>query len=58
MPEEKDDKGFKVIDRRGREEEPSPPPSPPPEEKPPSAAAEGEALRSTGASPPKDPHED
>jgi hypothetical protein len=45
MPEEKDDKGFKVIDRRGREEPPSPspgekilstatasqgPPSPPP----------------------------
>jgi hypothetical protein len=30
MPEEKDDKGFKVIDRRGREEELSTPPSPPP----------------------------
>jgi len=25
MPEEKEDKGFKVIDRRGREETPSPP---------------------------------
>jgi len=37
MPEEKEDKGFKVIDRRGREE----PPSPPPVEKPPSAATEG-----------------
>ena len=34
MPEEKDDKGFKVIDRRGREEEPSPPPAPPPVESP------------------------
>ena len=41
MPEEKDDKGFKVIDRRGREEEPSPPPSPPPVENPGSAATEG-----------------
>ena len=51
MPEEKEDKGFKVIDRRGREEEPSPPPSPPLKEKPPSAATEG-------ASPPKRPHED
>ncbi len=43
MPEEKDGKGFKVIDRRGVEatpEPPSPPPKPPPEEKPPSTATE------------------
>jgi len=37
MPEEKDDKGFKVIDRRGVEE----PLSPPSVENPPSAASEG-----------------
>jgi len=51
MPEEKDDKGFKVIDRRGREEEPSPPPAPPPVETP----GTGAALRSTrtGSSPPR-----
>jgi Domain of unknown function (DUF1844) len=42
MPEEKDDKGFKVIDRRGREDASPPPPEPPPVEKPPeSAATEG-----------------
>jgi hypothetical protein len=44
MPEEKNDKGFKVIDRRGVEaapEPPSPPPSQPPNEMPPSAATEG-----------------
>ena len=41
MPEEKEDKGFKVIDRRGREEPPSPPPSPPPMENHESAATEG-----------------
>ena len=41
MPEEKEDKGFKVIDRRGREETPSPPPSPPPVENHESAASEG-----------------
>lgn len=41
MPEEKEDKGFKVIDRRGREEEPPPPPAPPLEEKPPMAATDG-----------------
>lgn len=52
MPEEKDDKGFKVIDRRGREEEPSPPPSPPLKENPPSAATEGKAPENTGVSPP------
>ena len=37
MPEEKDDKGFKVIDRRGREEEPSPQPP----EVPPVGASDG-----------------
>ena len=42
MPEEQEDKGFKVIDRRGREAEPSPPPAPPPGETPGSAAAEGD----------------
>lgn len=44
MPEEKEDKGFKVIDRRGVE----PPPSPPPEEKPPLAATEGNQPPSQG----------
>ena len=58
MPEEKEDKGFKVIDRRGREEEPSPPPAPPLEEKPPTAATEGKRPEDTGGSPPKRPHED
>lgn len=38
MPEEKEDKGFKVIDKRGMEQPSSPPPSPPPVEKPPVAA--------------------
>jgi len=44
MPEEKEDKGFKVIDRRGVEatpEPPSPPPKPPPVGNPGSAATEG-----------------
>jgi len=36
MPEEKEDRGFKVIDRRGVEQPPSPPPSPPPVGNPPS----------------------
>jgi hypothetical protein len=58
MPEEKEDKGFKVIDRRGREEEPSPPPSPPPEGKHESATAEGKAPGNEGVSPPKPPQED
>lgn len=53
MPEEKEDKGFKVIDRRGREEEPPPPAAPTVEENPPMAATEG-----TGVSPPKPPQED
>ena len=51
MPEEKGDKGFKVIDRRGVEQPPSSPPSSPPVEIPVSVASEG-------ASPPKQPHED
>ena len=55
MPEEKDDKGFKVIDRRGREEEPSPPPSPLPVENLGSASTEGKAPGIAGASPPKHP---
>jgi hypothetical protein len=41
MPEEKEDKGFKVIDRRGREEATSPPPSPQTPEVPPVGASEG-----------------
>ena len=41
MPEEKEDKGFKVIDRRGVEQPPAPPPAPPPVENPGSAATEG-----------------
>jgi hypothetical protein len=44
MPEEKDDKGFKVIDRRGVEDAPEPPspqPEPTPKEEPPATAAEG-----------------
>jgi len=56
MPEEKEDKGFKVIDRRGQEPPPSPPPggnppSPPLEEKPASAAAESNAPGGAGSSP-------
>ena len=48
MPEEKDDKGFKVIDRRGVEP-PSPPPAPPPAETPGSAATESKARENTAA---------
>jgi len=40
MPEEKEDKGFKVIDRRGQGP-PSPPPSPQAPEVPPVGASEG-----------------
>ncbi len=58
MPEEKEDKGFKVIDRRGVEPAPSPPPPPPLKENSPSAATEGKARENTGASPPKHTHED
>jgi len=72
MPEEKDDKGFKVIDRRGREEPPSlspgekvpstatagqGPPSPPPVENPGAASAEGKAPEMAGVSPPEHPGE-
>jgi len=53
MPEEKEDKGFKVIDRRGVE-----PPSPPPVEEPPSAAAAGQGPSSRGEAPPKPPQEE
>ena len=53
MPEDKDDKGFKVIDRRGVEQPPSPPHAPPLKEEPPSAASDGKPPESTGASPPK-----
>jgi hypothetical protein len=56
MPEEKEDKGFKVIDRRGVEP-PSPPPSPTPGEKPPSAATAGQGPPSQEA-PPKPPREE
>ena len=58
MPEEKDDKGFKVIDRRGMEPPPSqgePPPKPPQEEaggveakagnQPPHPGVEGKEVR-------------
>jgi len=41
MPEEKNDKGFKVIDRRGVEQPPSTPPSPQTPEVPPVGASEG-----------------
>jgi hypothetical protein len=58
MPEEKEDKGFKVIDRRGVEQPPSTPPKPPPVETPGLAAAEGKTTENTGASPPKHPQEE
>ncbi len=53
MPEEKEDKGFKVIDRRGQE-----PPSPPPGEKDSSAATSGQGPPSQGEAPPKPPQEE
>jgi hypothetical protein len=55
MPEEKDDKGFKVIDRRGIEsapEPPSPPPSPQTPEVPPVGASEGMPSEAGSGSPP------
>jgi Domain of unknown function (DUF1844) len=55
MPEEKEDRGFKVIDRRGQEEPPPPPQTP---GVPPVGATEGKAPENTGVSPPKHPHED
>ena len=51
MPEEKDDKGFKVIDRRGQEQ-PSPPPSPQTPEVPPGVASEGMPSEAGSGSPP------
>jgi len=57
MPEEKDDKGFKVIDRRGREEATPPPPKAPPVESPGAVAADGNSGENEGASPPKPPAE-
>jgi hypothetical protein len=51
MPEEKEDKGFKVIDRRGREETPSPPPSPQTPEVPPVGASEGMPSEAGSGSP-------
>ena len=72
MPEEKEDKGFKVIDRRGVEP-PSPPPAektssgatagqepppPPPAEKTSSGATAGQEPPSPGEAPPKAPQEE
>jgi hypothetical protein len=57
MPEEKDDKGFKVIDRRGVEAAPEPP-SPPPAERTDSAATAGQGPPSQGEAPPKPPQEE
>ena len=53
MPEEKEDKGFKVIDRRGVE-----PPSPSPGEKESSTATAGQGPPSQGEAPPKPPQEE
>jgi hypothetical protein len=58
MPEEKEDKGFKVIDRRGQEEEPSPPPSPQTPGAPPVGATAGQGPPSPGEAPPKPPQEE
>jgi hypothetical protein len=52
MPEEKEDKGFKVIDRRGVEATPEPP-SPPPTGKTDSAAPAGQSTPSPGPAPPQ-----
>jgi len=54
MPEEKEDMGFKVIDRRGREE----PPPPSPGEKVPSTATAGQGSPPPGEAPPKPPQEE
>ncbi len=54
MPEEKEDKGFKVIDRRGVEQ----PPSPSPAESAPSTAFAGQAPTSVGEAPPKPSQEE
>ena len=52
MPEEKEDKGFKVIDRRGIEAAPDPP-SPPPVETARPTASEGQGTVSPGPAPPQ-----
>jgi len=57
MPEEKEDKGFKVIDRRGREEATPPPPKPLPVDPPGTVATDGKSRENAGASPPKPPAE-
>jgi hypothetical protein len=44
MPEEREEKGFKVIDRRGVEQPPSSSPAQPPPEPPGPAASEGSQL--------------
>jgi hypothetical protein len=49
MAEEKEDKGFRVIDRRGREEAP---PAPSPKEASPAAASEGKPAANPAAAPP------
>ena len=53
MAEEKEDKGFKVIDRRGVE-----PPSPPPPENTSSGATAGQGPLLQGEAPPKPPQEE
>ena len=50
MAEEKEDKGFKVIDRRGQEEPSPPPPTPP--SSPPPAQPVGQASPMEGNLPP------
>ena len=55
MPEEKEDKGFKVIDRRGVE---PPPPPAPPAEKSSSGAAAGQEPFSQDEAPSKPPREE
>lgn len=55
MPEEKDDKGFKVIDRRGVEE---PSRAPDTDGVPQAGATEGRGPEKTGGTPPKHPREE
>jgi hypothetical protein len=57
MPEGKEDKGFKVIDRRGVEATPGPP-SPSPGEKVPSTATAGQGPPSPGEATPKPTQEE
>jgi hypothetical protein len=49
MAEDKEDKGFRVIDRRGREEAP---PTPSPQEASPAAALEGKPAGNAAGAPP------